>query len=378
MHDYNFSNATKDVISFERLNKKSFTTHDKSRYHSNCGKFGYKYKFCKEPVTSYGVILIKFDYDRIKNIFSNMYSGANQTNSTNPNPNPNTNTNNTNLDINDTNLDTNDANDANLININNDRIHFENIDDIKLFSILQNQIKFLLICRKHTLGYSEFIRGHYKPDNIDGTFFLFQQMIKKEINKIEANKNNFSTLWDDFWIDPSKKILFDKDYKKSKQKFEMLNNSDVSEVTLDFYLDKVNPLWEQPEWGFPKGRKNKLESNIESATREFEEETGFSKNDYILLEGIRPMSEEFIGTNAIKYKHVYYIAYASSDKTPNIEENNLHQMSEIGDIGYFTFNEILGMIRPYQIDRKKIIGKVFMFTCEKIIRELKNDLQFIK
>jgi 8-oxo-dGTP pyrophosphatase MutT (NUDIX family) len=333
MYKYDVSNI---ILKDETISQNNA----KSRYCTNCSKFGHKYKFCRDPVTSYGVILIKFDYDKIKNVFNDTVS------------------------------------DVNMIDINSDRIHFGDIDDIKLFSILQNQIKFMLIFRKHTLGYSEFIRGRYTPENIDGIMFLFQQMIKSEINNIKKNINNFSVLWDDFWIDPAKKVLFESDYNKSKQKFEMLNNSETSEVPFDFFLDNVHPLWDQPEWGFPKGRRNKMESNIECATREFEEESNFSKNDYILLEGIRPLSEEFIGTNAIKYKHVYYIAFAPTNKEPKINDDNLHQQAEIGDIGYFTFSEILGMIRSYHVDRKKIIEKVFIFTCEKIIKELKNDLCF--
>ena len=312
---------------------------NKNRYCTNCGKYGHEYKHCRDPVTSIGIILMRFDYNEIKQLFDNIIRN----------------------------------NKDEQINIENKNISINNIDDIQLFSLLQNFIKFMVICRKHTLGYSEFIRGRYKPENVDGIIYLFQQMVRNEIDKIADNKTNMPYLWDDFWTDPLKKVLYEKDYQKSKQKFESLNNDNESELTLDYYVSNVNPLWKSPEWGFPKGRRNKIESNIECAIREFEEETCFSKDDYVLLEGIKPLTEELIGTDAIHYRHIYYVAYATNDKIPTIDTNNIHQTSEIGDIGYYTFNDVMNMIRPHHIERKRLLEKLFMYTCEKIITELKIE-----
>lgn len=309
---------------------------------SNCGKLGHEYKQCSDAIISIGVILLKFDYSKIKKCFSNLITcPANSCN--------------------------------NKVDIVNDGIKIQSSSDISLFSELHENIKFLIIRRKHTLGYIEFIRGRYKPDNVDGIVFLFQQMTKEEISKIGSM--SIEELWDNFWIDPQKKLLYDKEFQKTKQKFEKLKNGDETELTLDFYVKHVVPTWDQAEWGFPKGRRNKSESNKECALREFEEESGFTKDDYILLEGIKPFVEEFIGTNGVKYKHIYYVAYANSDKIPSIDKDNIHQMTEIGDIGYYTYNEIMEMIRPYHVERKKIITKLYMYLLEKIISEIKNDIE---
>ena len=48
--------------------------------------------------------------------------------------------------------------------------------DLELVSQNMNMIKFLLVRRKHSLGYTEFIRGNYRKDNIDGIIYLFQQI----------------------------------------------------------------------------------------------------------------------------------------------------------------------------------------------------------
>ena len=39
----------------------------------------------------------------------------------------------------------------------------------------------------------------------------------------------------------------------------------------------------EPEWGFPKGRRNNKEKDINCAIREFYEETNFDNQDYQIL-----------------------------------------------------------------------------------------------
>ena len=304
---------------------------------TNCGKVGHEYKQCNDAIISIGVILLKFDYSTISELFSTL---------------------------------TGSSSDDDKTDITNSGIKVDTVADISLFSRIRENIKFLMIRRKHTLGYIEFIRGRYKPDNVDGIVFLFQQMTKEEIAKIGAAKS-ISELWDDFWADPNKKLMYEKEFHKTKQKFDKLKNGDDIELTLDFYVKHVVPTWDQPEWGFPKGRRNKTESNHDCAIREFEEESGLESDDYILLEGIKPLFEEFIGTNGVKYKHIYYIGYSNSEKVPNIDPDNINQIGEIGDIGYYTYNEVMSMIRPYHLERKKIITKLYMYLLEKIINEVK-------
>ena len=36
--------------------------------------------------------------------------------------------------------------------------------------------------------------------------------------------------------------------------------------------------WKTPEWGFPKGRRNYQENDLACALREFQEETGYIKD----------------------------------------------------------------------------------------------------
>lgn len=312
-----------------------YRKHWKQTYCINCGRYDHDYNTCKDATISTGVILLKFDYKKIRNSLSGLIKRVG-----------------TNSDI-----------------IGNG-ISIDSIDDISLFSKINDSIRFLLIRRRYTLGYVEFIRGRYRPDDVDGIVGLFQQMTSMEIDKLV--NSNIEDLWDEFWLDKNKKYTYDKEFAKSKQKFEKLKNASDGEIPLSFYSKHVTPLWSSPEWGFPKGRRNKMETNKECAMREFEEETGYARGEYVLLEGIKPFVEDFMGTNNVRYKHIYYVGYASNDKDVFINESSLHQVSEIGDIGYYSYNEVIHMIRPYHTERKKIITNLYTYIVNKIILDIKQ------
>lgn len=107
------------------------------------------------------------------------------------------------------------------------------------------------------------------------------------------------------------------------------------------------------EWGFPKGRCNR-EGGLLCANREFEEETGFGRNDIKILDR-KPMVEEIIGTDRVRYRYHYYIAIATSDKVPSIDKLNDTQRSEISDIRYFTYDEAIKHLRPTNSERKRVL-----------------------
>ena len=48
--------------------------------------------------------------------------------------------------------------------------------------------------------------------------------------------------------------------------------------------------------------------------REFEEETGFSRNDLIILKNVGYFEETFTGSNLKSYKHKYYLCKINQKK----------------------------------------------------------------
>ncbi len=297
---------------------------------NNCGKKNHDFKECRDPVTSYGIVL----FDLVMND-EDRYIYIDQINDKYNKPT------------------------YEHIELDDSGVRVKDDDDIIKFSKYNNTIRFLMIQRKHTLGYIEFIRGRYKIDNTDGIASLFQQMMVHEINNIATH--TFDELWIEFWGNDN----FTTEYEKSKEKFGLLRNGS-DELGLQFYIDNIIPLWKIPEWGFPKGRRNKQEDNITCAKREFEEETNLKPDDYTVLENINPIVEDLIGTNGVKYRHVYYVAYLNNNNI-KLEIANKNQKNEIGAINMVDFEQGNNLIRPYHMAKKKVLAKVNLFVMSAII-----------
>lgn len=309
----------------------------KNIYCKNCSKPGHLYKNCLEPATSYGIITFKFDIEddfkqRIKQIISDIGNGQKY------------------------------------IKLNNSGIDFKNFErDQQLFSYLKDKIQFLLVRRKHTIGFLEFMRGHYKSDDIDNIIFLFQQMTQIEINRIGIE--DFDSLWNSLW----KNGIDQQEYKynKSKELYYELKNKKVG-ICLNFYVNNVKPSFNQPEWGFPKGRKNLKEGNIMCAMREFSEETGYLPDDTTILKKIIPVEEDMIGTDGKKYIHIYYLGLQENNANPKIDDKNENQVNEVGEIGWFSFTECLNKIRYYHKEKKQVLSQVYNFLMTNIINNIEK------
>jgi len=309
----------------------------------NCNNKTHSYKECKEPTTSWGIILVNYNNVRTENIKPEH----------------------TKIDL--SKIDYTDKK-------NRQEITEKDMDNVN--SILNN-INFLLISRKHSLGYSEFIKGEYKVDKTDQIKYLFKQMKKSEIEKIKnslTREDGFEILWKDLWRNRENKLIQRK--KLSLNNYNLLKNDDKIDgpyINLKILTEKVSPEYDNDEWGFPKGRKNRneFESDIDCAIREFNEETGYTNNDYKIIEEIEPLVEDFVGTNGISYRHIYFVAEQISDKKP---ENNIteSQKDEIGNIMFMNFQMALDSIRKYHISRKLILEKIFIYYIDKLIVSLRE------
>lgn len=286
---------------------------------NKCNQVGHNHKFCNNPITSWGIILVRGIPKYSK------------------------------------------------IDVLNNEAEIKSTKDYLALSECVNNIKFLIVRRKHSIGFAEFIRGKYIKDKCNGIVDLFKQMTPEEINKIKTM--TFDELWNDFWYD-DKKRSNKKCYLDAKEKFEALKNKIDVELPLSFYVDNVKPCHTTPEWGFPKGRKNKGETDIECAIREFCEETGYSLNDIKLNLDFGPIVENVVGTNGVKYKYIYYLAEDISDRVPNINEHNIN---EIGDIGFYTYEEVLNLFRDYHTEKREIVKKIFFYFLNLRLKENEED-----
>ena len=116
--------------------------------------------------------------------------------------------------------------------------------------------------------------------------------------------------------------------------------------------------WKDPEWGFPKGRRNLKETNLDCAKREFQEETGISSDSYQILH-ISSLEEVFIGTNNVRYKHVYYLAVANDVLNLQIDPLNESQKAEVSKIGWFNYDQCIHLLRPYNTEKKAVLTDAY-------------------
>ncbi len=139
------------------------------------------------------------------------------------------------------------------------------------------------------------------------------------VNEIKnIGSKSFDELWTEMWNNDETKLNnLKKEFYNAKQKFETLKNNKDIEINLDFYIDNVQPIYKSNEWGFPKGRRSKFENQKDCALREFFEETNIPKDKIKIIDSIEPIEENLIGTNGIKYRHIYYIAEIQEDFLPD-------------------------------------------------------------
>lgn len=302
----------------------------RNQHCSNCGKFGHLNRACKDPITSFGVICVRFEDPEMKLAFQEEVEKGQNIN----------------------------------ITVHNCH-HNKYISSSHLYS---DKIKFLLIRRRHSLGMLEFVRGRYDIKDYQGITKLFKLMSKDEIDLIRTNKD-FRGIWDSIWTKTAPHIgklsSYEDEYEASKGKFKTLQDGFREEnvLGLSYYTNNVSPEWSTPEWGFPKGRRSYHEKNIDCATREFEEETGYASEDHHILKPVLPLKELLHGTNNIPYKHVYYLSVVSNtSKTPVVDDSN----REIGDVGWFTYAEALNLFRPYHTEKRRLLNEVFKYAVSII------------
>lgn len=334
----------------------------KTIYCGNCGKRGHTYRYCREPVISIGILLF---YD--EHCKSTDYNLDKPPKPPDLSPSSSLTTSST-------------TSSARPINIpvrkktsqsSQPSLAYSPSPPSSYFSVLHQSsntnltrtpsnviqtddndiMKFLLICRKDTFGYVEFIRGRYGVDDETYLTQLFREMSLDERHRLQTQ--SFETLWNRMWIN-QKSQQYRHEFERSKKSFAIIS-SDSFPKNLAYYDAKIPCLWSEPEWGIPKGRRNLKESDMNCAKREFLEETGIDDSQYTLLENLKPIEETFVGTNDIRYKHIYYLARCNQYIDLKLDKTNLDQMAEVSKIGWFSINEAKRLIRPYNIEKIAMI-----------------------
>lgn len=288
-------------------------------YCNNCGKYGHYYHHCKMPITSIGIIVFR----------------VNKT----------------------------------------------------------NKIEYLMIRRKDTLGYIDFMRGKYSIYNKEYIMNMLKQMTQDE--KEVLKKKDFHLAWRRIWGNQHISNQYKSEECTSREKFLLLHNgiyyfrpnrksekSEKSEkmdidadsmqritnnvnsssdfYTLNSMIEESNQyeIWNEAEWGFPKGRRNYQEMDFECALREFTEETGYDYKSLKNIQNLLPFEEIFTGSNYKSYKHKYYLAYMDYDQSENLTNVKSYQPEEVSKLEWKTYEKCINSIREYNLEKKRLISNV--------------------
>ncbi len=281
----------------------------KKIYCVNCGECGHIIKNCKGPITSFGVIIFKIvnnEEEEKNDIPDNLKSVLN------------------------------------LLKANKYILPFK-----KNYP----KVKFLMIQRKDTMSYIDFLRGKYPLEDPEKTKMLkvqFSEMTKEERKSLQ--NLTFDELWENLWINKSSRL-----YKNEKT----YSKNRYLEINIEEFLKTTESNWDLQEFGFPKGRRNIKETNVACAEREFFEETGYTKEMYQFVKDFPIIEEEFLATNNIVYKHKYYLLKLKNEYMNYIPELSQTQECEVKSVGWYTIDECLSLIRNYDSKKKDIIKKVY-------------------
>ena len=215
-------------------------------------------------------------------------------------------------------------------------------------------IKIVMIEKKNTIVYVEFLRGKYDCYNNDYMMLLFERMHDEEKETIKNNE--FDTLWEKLWVDTSTlSIRIKREYQESKLKYNFLKAKNY----LEFLADNSSNKYTENEWEIPKGRRNIGENNNACAIREFKEETNIDPSKYTFIKNVVPLIEEYIGINNVNYRHVYYIAKIKTYEGLYVDVNNQNQVNEVKNIKWLNKEDCIKKIRWYYSSRLKVINSFF-------------------
>jgi ADP-ribose pyrophosphatase YjhB (NUDIX family) len=226
------------------------------------------------------------------------------------------------------------------------------------FRYHKDEIQYLMICRKDTLGYIDFMRGKYSIFNKDYIMNMLKQMTNQE--KEQLKTCSFEELWVGIWGTKTISSQYKSEESISHEKFTALRNGINNKneyYNLESMIEESNQFdtWIEPEWGFPKGRRNFQEKDFDCALREFNEETGYCIKNVITIKNIYPFEEIFTGSNYKSYKHKYYLAFMKEEHTNKMD---LYERSEVSKMEWKTYTDCINAIRPYNLEKLKMLSNI--------------------
>ncbi|MHB1952959.1 MAG: NUDIX domain-containing protein [Sulfobacillus sp.] len=218
--------------------------------------------------------------------------------------------------------------------------------------------EFLMVQRRFSPCYTEIVRGRYDGPTGGDRHGLLSALVEG-LAKNEREwllRMPFERLWKSVWCYQEN---HENELPAGKQKF--LENWD----RIFALLKEIPSQWAEPEWGFPKGRREPRENDLDCARREFFEETGLDPAKGCALP-VGPFQETFVAENGKSYRHIYFALEFERNSATDVYVSPLKQMSkEIRKISWMTFTEASAKLRKYHPDKYKILSHLRNFLLKK-------------
>jgi len=229
------------------------------------------------------------------------------------------------------------------------------------FKKIAGEIKFIMVQRKDTMGYIDFVRGRFDSFIKKEDIFkiLIREMTTNE--KLRLLNKEFDEIWDMMWMNKKSRI-YKNDYETAKKKYKNIDIKNMIKNSLD------ETKWTETEYSIPKGRRNNSEDFLNCALREFTEETGIKNNIKRIINQRVPIEEIFFGSNGVAYSHVYYIAELYTEDIPEIDHNNILQAGEIKNINWYNYKECMNLFRNYENTKRYVIHKVHTMVKNYLLK----------
>jgi 8-oxo-dGTP pyrophosphatase MutT (NUDIX family) len=211
----------------------------------------------------------------------------------------------------------------------------------------------LMIKKRITNAYKEFIFGKYKFKDNNYILYLFNRMTVNE--KIIIMSKDFDKNWYFIWL----KIPTIED--KNIYEFYLTSKSKYSKIMLNDNCKRIKLLLLKSTntdqgWEIPGGHIEPNETEIDAAIREVREETNMDSSKYKLLSSIKPLVISGINNKTL-YIRKYYVASFNSDSQfqPGVKFYNNMQVSEISDVRWISMIDIARL--PFQQHNIRALAK---------------------